>query len=480
MVIFIYLRVFNAGMDMPPRSRNGNTEQPDRLHIQLRSATGEITMKIDVLCGQNELQVEVPDGSVVLNPSLPQPLENPSEAVRKAIADPIGTPSLAELTRGRWNACIVISDITRPVPNQIILPPILETLEQTGIKRQNITILIATGMHRPNEGKELEQMVGAEIMANYKIVNHFCRRSEDLREIAIIDGAPIEINKHYLDADLKILTGLIEPHMYAGYSGGRKSILPGISSFNTMKFMHSFQMIDHPGVTNCKLDGNPFHNAGEKVADQAGVDFILNVVINKERELVGIFAGHSKLAHRAGCGMVEQLSVQQIEDPVDLVVTSAGGYPLDATFYQVSKGLIAARNIIREGGSIIMVCECREGLGSQEYCELVLEGRSVDDFMAHRCIPDNFEIDQWCLQTTYQTLAKARNVYVYSPYLEKEELSAIGITKIDDVQAAIISLLPDHKRVAISSEGPYVVGLLGKKDAQQPADDAWQGDSGHA
>jgi len=158
--------------------------------------------------------------------------------------------------------------------------------------------------------------------------------------------------------------------------------------------------------------------------------------------------------------MVEQMSVQRIERPVDLVVTSAGGYPLDATFYQVSKGLIAARNMIREGGSIIMVCECREGLGSQEYCELVREGRSVDDFMAHRCIPENFEIDQWCLQTTYQALAKASNVYVYSPYLKEEELSAIGITKIDDIQATVTTLLPDHKQVAVSGEGPYVVGLV--------------------
>jgi nickel-dependent lactate racemase len=441
---------------------------------------GVAIMKVDILCGQNEIQVELPDDAIALNPNLPKPLSDPNEAVRQAIKDPIGTPALAELARGRWNACVVISDVTRPVPNKIILPPILETLEHTGIKRQNITILIATGMHRPNRGKELEQMVGAEIMSKYKIVNHYCRRSEDLRDIAMIDGAPIEINKYYLDADLKILTGLIEPHMYAGYSGGRKSILPGISSFKTMKFMHSFQMIDHPDVTNCKLDGNPFHAAGEKVTELAGVDFILNVVINKERKLVGIFAGHQKLAHQAGCSMVEKMSVQRMEKPVDLVVTSAGGYPLDATFYQVSKGLIAARNMIREGGSIIMVCECREGLGSEEYCEMVREGRSVDDFMAHRCIPENFEIDQWCLQTTYQALAKASHVYVYSPYLEKEELSAIGITKIDDVQAAVTTLLPDHKQVAVSSEGPYVVGLVDEGKAFKRPEDILISDAAHA
>jgi nickel-dependent lactate racemase len=206
------------------------------------------------------------------------------------------------------------------------------------------------------------------------------------------------------------------------------------------------------------------------VAQLAGVDFILNVVINKQRELVGVFAGHHTSAHRTGCNMVEQMSVQRMQKPVDLMISSAGGYPLDATFYQVSKGLIAASNTIREGGSIIMVCECREGLGSQEYCALVREGRSVDEFMAYRCKPENFEIDQWCLQTTYQALAKAKNIYVYSPYLEERELNAIGITKIDDVQATVATLLADHKTVAVSSEGPYVVGMLEQAPAMSKAD----------
>lgn len=417
-------------------------------------------MKTHILCGSQEIQVEVPDNAVVINPNPAAPLSNPEAYVQEAISNPIGSAPLAEIAKGRKNACVVISDITRPVPNKITLPPILNTLESSGIAREDIVILIATGMHRPNLGEELESMVGADIMANYRIENHFCQKDEDLRKIAEIDGADIELNKFYLDADLKILTGLIEPHMYAGYSGGRKSLLPGISSFKTMTFMHSFKMIDHPNVTNCKLEGNPFHVAGEKVAELAGVDFIVNVVINKQRDLVGVFAGHHTIAHKAGCDMVSQMSVQQMTEPVDLVVTSAGGYPLDATFYQVSKGLIAASDCLREGGSIIIACECREGLGSEEYCEMVREGRSTEDFAAHCCKPENFKIDQWCLQTTYQALAKAANVYVYSPYLDENELKAIGITKIDDVQAAVTSLLPTHPKVAISPEGPYVVGLV--------------------
>lgn len=417
-------------------------------------------MQVELLCGQNPISVELPESTMILNPKPVDPLPNPEQAVAEALADPIDAAPLATIASGRKNACIVISDITRPVPNQLILPPMLKILEEAGIARKDITILIATGMHRPNLGDELKSMVGAEIMENYRIVNHYCRKDEDLRWIAEIDGAPIELNIHYLDADLKILTGLIEPHMYAGYSGGRKAILPGISSFKTMKFMHSFKMIDHPGVTNCLLDGNPFHEAGERVMEMTGADFMVNVVINKVRQMVGVFAGHPTIAHQAGCKMVEQTSVRHLDDEADLVVTSAGGYPLDSTFYQVSKGLIAARNVLRKGGAVVVTCGCREGLGSSEYCELVREGHTPESFFSHRGKPEHFVIDQWCLQTTYQALDHANQVYVYSPHLEASDLAKLGIRKIEDVQAEINRLLPDHPRVIASPEGPYVVGLV--------------------
>ena len=417
-------------------------------------------MDTEVLCGERHIEIKIPDNAVILTPKSADGLPEPEQVIAEAIARPIGCAPLAELAAGRSSACIVISDITRPVPNRQVLPPILQTLEAAGMARESITILIATGMHRPNVGKELESMVGPEIMARYRILNHYCHKQEDLRHIADIDGAPIELNKHYLDADLKILTGLIEPHMYAGYSGGRKSLLPGISSFETMTHMHSFKMIDHPHVTNCRLDGNPFHEAGLKVCELAGVDFIVNVVINKRRQMVGAFAGHYDAAHRAGCQQVAGLAVQCMTDKVDLVVTSAGGYPLDATFYQVSKGLIAARNILKKGGAIIVACECREGLGSSEYCKLVTEGNTPEEFFNSRSNPKNFDIDQWCLQTTYQTLDHASRVYVYSPCLSREDLAKLGITKIDDIQSTIDKLLPTHPLMAVSPEGPYVVGQV--------------------
>lgn len=416
-------------------------------------------MNVSILCGESPVELNLPDNTAVLEPRPAPALDNPEQAVIDALANPIESAPLAELAKGKKSACVVISDITRPVPNALILKPMLKILEDAGIMRDKITILNATGMHRPNFGEEMERMVGEYIMKNYNIVNHYCREEDDVRQVAEIDGAPIEINKIYLDADLKILTGLIEPHMYAGYSGGRKSILPGISSYKTMQFMHSFKMIDQPGVTNCKLDGNPFHEAGEKVMAAVGADFLVNVIINKQREMTGLFAGHPTTAHQEGCKEVREHAVFDLEDKADLIITSAGGYPLDATFYQVSKGLIMARGMVKPTGKIVILCECREGLGSPEYCELIREGRDAKGFFEHAAKPENFVIDQWCLQTTYQAVDFADEIYVYSPNLSAADLEPMGFKKIDDVQTIVDQLLPSAGKVVAVPQGPYVVGL---------------------
>jgi nickel-dependent lactate racemase len=419
-------------------------------------------MRAGLLCGQEKVGVDLPDSVEVLKMKDLAPLADPVASVHDALCHPIDSPALKDIAPGKKNACVVISDITRPVPNKIILPPLLEVLEKSGIKKRDITILISTGMHRPNLGEELESMVGRPVMEQYNIVNHYCRKSEEYRRIDEIDGAPIEINRHYLDADLKILTGLIEPHFYAGYSGGRKAILPGVSSFETMKFMHSYKMIDHPMVTNCVLDGNPFHEYGIRVTELAGADFILNVVINKERNVSGVFAGHYNHAHLAGCDLVYRHSAVPVDGLMDLVITSGGGYPLDATFYQISKALICAKNILKRGGSIVVACECREGLGSLEFCGIMRSVCSPTEFFEGYCDPENFVIDQWCAQNIYQVLDYAGKVYVYSPGLSYEDVMKMGAIKIEDVQPTVTRLLQNHGRAAVIPEGPYVVGMMRK------------------
>ena len=417
-------------------------------------------MNAGLLCGRQRLKVDLPESVGMLEMKPMPPLSDPVRAVQEALSRPIGGRPLHELAEGKKDACVVISDFTRPVPNKILLPPLLDTLEAAGISQDHITILIATGMHRPNLGEELKSLVGARIMDQYPIVNHYCRDPENYRKVDEIDGAPIEVNTHYVDADLKILTGLIEPHFYAGYSGGGKAILPGISSFETMKFMHSYQMIDHPKVTNCILKGNPFHEYVIRVTDLVGADFILNVVINQEREVGGVFAGHYDQAHLAGCRMVRHHSLVSLEEAADLVITSGGGYPLDATFYQISKALICAKDMLKKGGTIVVACECSEGMGNPEFCEILRTVSSPRAFFRDYCDPKDFVIDQWCAQNIYQALDHAGQIYVYSPGLTQEDLSKMGMIKVHNLQDTIHDLLGSHEHVVVVPEGPYVVGQV--------------------
>jgi lactate racemase len=418
------------------------------------------TQTLKLLYGEKTADLKLPASIPSLKMKPLNAILNPETALFSALENPIQSRSLLNVAQGRKTACIVISDFTRPVPNKVILPPILSTLESAGLKPRNITILIATGMHRPNLGKELENLVGSDILDRYPIENHYCRKPETYRKIDEIDGAPIEINTRYLDADLKILTGLIEPHFYAGYSGGRKAILPGISSFETMKFMHSYEMINHPGVTNCLLEGNPFHEYGIRVSELARPHFILNVVINKKRELAGVFAGDYNDAHLAGCELVSKHALVPVGQRADMVVTSGGGFPLDATFYQISKALISARGILKPGGTIVVACECREGLGSPEFCGIM---RSTCDFQAFSegyGDPKDFVIDQWCAQNIFQAADHAGKIYIHSSGLSHGDVEKMGALKIENLQQTVDELLETHPETVVVPEGPYVVGRI--------------------
>lgn len=417
-------------------------------------------MRVEFPCGHEKIGLDLPDRTLVLD-ARPMPLlEDPQGAVLAALEEPIATPPLAELAADRKQACIVISDNTRPVPNRVILPPLLKTLHAAGLEPGQITMLIATGTHRPNRGKELEALVGPRIAAQYTIINHRSDDPGEYRRIHTLDHAPIEINRHYLDADLKILTGLIEPHPFAGFSGGAKSILPGLSSFDTMKYMHSYQMIAHPNVDNCILEGNPFYEATLEVARLAGADFILNVVINKEKETAGVFAGDPKAAHLAGSRMVDAFSVVPLERPADLIITTGGGHPLDATFYQSTKGLIGAKAVCRKGGTVILVCGCEQGVGSDNFCGLVEECGGAETFHQKYADPDHFLLDQWAVQRFYQARDWMGEVLVYSPGLTSEQLKPFDMTKIQDLQHTLEGLFRKSDYIAVIPQGPYVVGTV--------------------
>jgi lactate racemase len=411
--------------------------------------------------GTEGIEAELPDHSCVLSMVDAAGLEGIEERIQQALQNPIGTESLARLAQGRLSACVVISDITRPVPNALILPPLLATLEASGIARQNITILVGTGLHRPNEGEELVRLVGEFVAANYHIVNHKARDQDTLVFLGETSGgAPIWIDRVYVEADLKIATSLIEPHLMAGFSGGRKAICPGIMGVETMKVLHGPRLMGDPRSAEGIIEDNPFHLQALEVAQTAGVDFTFNVAMNDRREVTGIFAGDLELAHADGVRFVEAQATAWVDEPVPIVVTTSAGYPLDLTFYQAVKGLTAVLPIVQPGGTIILTARCSEGLGSPEFTQLLADTQSPEAFEARLRDPDFFVVDQWQLQELCKVLRKAR-VLLCSDGVDGDGTHLRGlVSTVDSVEAGIDQARQQHgdaAAVVVIPRGPYVL-----------------------
>lgn len=400
-------------------------------------------MRVALSYGRAGLEVDLPDANLVkcLGYREAEPLADPSGAVSAALASPTGAAPLADLARGKKNACVVISDVTRPVPNPVILPPILRTLEESGIPRARILILVATGMHRPNLGDELAEMVGAETATNYRIENHDgLNRQQHAYLGESPRGVPVWIDSRYVEADLKITTGLIEPHFMAGFSGGRKLICPGLAALETVRVWHGPKFLEHPNARVGVLDGNPVHEENTWIGRRAGCDFIVNTVIDAQRRILKVVAGDMEAAFLPGVAFVRDLVVDTVPEPVDVVVTSSAGYPLDATFYQSVKGMVAAADIVKPGGTVILAASLSEGIGSEPFQRLLKENTSVDAFMDRILHGDYFVMDQWQLEELAKVLRKAR-VVVVTDGLPEETLGKLFVETAPSVEQAVADCL---------------------------------------
>jgi nickel-dependent lactate racemase len=412
------------------------------------------------------LDVDLPDERVVRQLAYKdaEPLADPQAALASALERPTGTPPLAELARGRKDACVVICDVTRPVPNQLILAPLLATLEASGIPRDKITILIATGLHRPNEGDELVEMVGAEIAARYRIENH---RGQEINEHTYLGmsprGVPMWIDSRYVRADLKITTGLIEPHLMAGFSGGRKLICPGIAALETIKVWHGPDFLEHPNADCGILDGNPVHEENTWIARKAGCDFIVNVVIDAERRPLCFVAGDMEQAFLEGVEFVRRVVVDKVSQPVDIVVTCSAGYPLDTTFYQAVKGLTGALPIVKQGGTIILAAGLTEGVGSPEFEGLFSDNPSLEVFVERILGKDYFVLDQWQLEELAKVRRKAK-VKIVSHGLPAATIDKLFVESAPSVEVAVAESLAEYgpaAKIAVIAKGPYVLAQVG-------------------
>ena len=419
-------------------------------------------MRVVLEYGRTGLEVELPDRNVVkvLGYQKVQPLVDPKAAIRRCLAEPVGSAPLAELARGRRDACVVISDVTRPVPNRELLEPILDTLQESGIPRERILILVATGLHRPNLGDELVEMVGSPIAGAYRIENHDGQKpSEHVNLGESPRGVPIWIDRRYVQADLKITTGLIEPHLMAGFSGGRKLICPGLAALETIRVWHSPRFLEHPNARSGVLDDNPVHEENTWIARHVGCDFIVNTVIDDRRRILSVSAGDMERAFEEGVRFVRRIVVDTVPEPVDVVVTSSAGYPLDTTFYQTVKGMVAGAEIVKPGGTVILAAGMVDGIGSAEFQRLFEENATLESFMKRIVETDYFVMDQWQMEKLAAVRRKAK-IKVVTDGLPAEVLERLFVEPAESVEAAVAEALTeygDDATMAVIPKGPYVL-----------------------
>lgn len=416
-------------------------------------------MRVELAYGKRGLVVELPDDAVVIEPRFLPGLPDEAAALRQALRAPIAGPPLREIVHSDDTVGIVVCDITRPIPTDRILPVLLAELDHLDPDR--ITIFVATGTHRANTPAELAEMLGPAIASRYRIVNHDAFDLDShayLGELAP-DG-PIWIERRFLACSKKILVGFIEPHFFAGFSGGPKMIAPGLAALETVLYLHGAAMIRHPRATWGITEGNPIHDAIRAIAARVGPDFSLDVTINKQHAITGVFAGELFTAHRRGCAYARETAMQPVDAPFDIVVTTNSGYPLDLNLYQTVKGMSAAAQIVRAGGAIVAAAECRDGLPDHgNYKDILGMARSAEELVRLVESPGFRRHDQWQAQVQGLIQRKAR-VFLKSDGLTDAQIRAAHLIPCHDIAATVNQLLAEYgpgARLAVLPQGPQTI-----------------------
>jgi nickel-dependent lactate racemase len=421
-------------------------------------------MKCNLLYGKSELTIDVPKQAVVQEINKhPMPLiSDPDRAIREALENPIESPSLSEIAHTKKNACILICDITRPVPNGTILPPLVDSLVGSGIDREDILILVATGLHRPNEGDELRELIGNDdIFNSIRIENHFARDREAHIDLGFTSqNIPIGIDRRFYEADLRIVTGLVEPHFMAGYSGGRKVVAPGVAYQDTILKFHTAPILEHKNSANCVIKGNPLHEAQIEIIRTIGDIYAINVVIDDKRRLGKVTFGAIEPSHLAAVEFMQRYAEIDVSRKFKTIVTSAGGYPLDKTYYQTVKGMVGPLDILEPGGTIIIASECSEGMGSPEFvsAQKLLCASGQDRFMEILYGRNEALIDEWQTEMLLKPLRQG-SIKLFTTNLSDKDLERTFVQQVVSVEEAIRESIvrQNSVEIAVIPEGPYVV-----------------------
>lgn len=421
-------------------------------------------MQVRLDYGRGGLTIPIPDHSIIIRSRFVPGVQNEKVAILDALRKPIGFPALKDFVVTGQRVCIVHTDITRPTPNNLLLPVIIRELEMAGIITKDIFLLNGLGTHRFQTQAELKEMLGGMIVQNYRCIQHDAMDDKNLVYLGTTSqGNTVRINREYLEADIRILTGFIEPHFFAGFSGGPKAILPSLAGFESVWTNHSPRNIAHPAATWGITRGNPIWDEMLEVALMTDPKFLVNVALNAEHKITAVFTGDLITAHAKGCEFVSKNAMVPVSEPFDIVITTNGGYPLDQNLYQSVKGMSAANRIVKTGGSIVSVVACEDGVPDHGgYYNLLRDASSPDD-MLRRILTPGFKVtDQW--QVQIQALIQKRvDVYVFSDGLTDEEIRSCLFTPCRDIPTLV-----DHLRIrngadasiAVMPEGPLTVPSL--------------------
>ena len=422
-------------------------------------------MRVHLNYGKGQLPLELPDDlevEVIRKKAMPLAAD-PAAAVAAALARPVGAAPLSEGAKGARTACILICDITRPVPNGLFLGPLIRQLLEAGLKGEDITVLVATGLHRPNEGEELAEIVGDPwVLQTVQVANHFARDTEMHLDLGATQtrGTRVLLDRRFVEADIRIATGLVEPHFMAGYSGGRKVIAPGIAGKETITTFHSARFMEHPRATSCVLEGNPLHEEQLEIVKMLGGALALNTVIDEERRLCFVNFGEVLESHYRAVDFIRDFAEIPVPERFETIVTSAAGYPLDKTYYQTVKGMVGPIDILAEGGDLIIASACSEGMGSPEFVDAQrrLIDLGPDGFLEDISAKSHADIDEWQTEMQLKPM-RVGTIHLYSEGLSAGDRALTGVAAIESLEAAVQASVARSgaRRLAVIPEGPYVV-----------------------
>ena len=418
--------------------------------------------EVQLAYGKKGYKLKVPANFDVIEPKFIKEVGSAKEEINKALLSPTNSKPLRSLLEGKNDIAISVCDITRAQPRKVVIETIVEHIKDL-IPISNIKILIATGTHRANTKDELIEMLGKDIVETLNVINHVCDDKESLIEMPTsLDDVSVLLNKHWVNADFRITTGFVEPHFFAGFSGGSKLVAPGLAGLKTIMKLHNYKRLNNPNSIWGEVEKNPIQQDVRKIAKETGVDFTLDVALNRDQKITNVFSGDLIDSHNEACNFARETAMVQVSQPYDLVITSNSGYPLDQNLYQTVKGLSAASQIVKDNGEILCLSECSDGIPSHGKFYSLLSEFSDPEQVEGMLSDPNFHCqDQWQVQILSQ-IAKKSNINLYTEGLSDKEIKNAFMFNAPDPQKFIDQKVKENTNIrgCVLPEGPITIPVL--------------------